>query len=51
VNGILWPFQTALWKKRRRDYFMQDGAIVHTTNGSINVLNKVFEDRLISHKL
>jgi hypothetical protein len=32
-------------------YFMQVGATVHTANYSINVLNWVFENRLISHRL
>jgi hypothetical protein len=30
---------------------MQDGATAHTATYSINDLNKVFEDRLISHRL
>jgi hypothetical protein len=32
-------------------YFMQDGATAHTADYSIYVLNKVFEDRLISRGL
>jgi hypothetical protein len=32
-------------------YFMQAGATAHTANYSINVLNKVSEDRLISCRL
>jgi hypothetical protein len=31
--------------------FIQDGAIAHTANYSINVLNEMFEDRLISRRL
>jgi hypothetical protein len=30
---------------------MQDGATAHTADYSINVLNEVFEDRLISRRL
>jgi hypothetical protein len=37
--------------KKRYGYFMQDSAIAHIANYSINVLNEVSEDRLISHKL
>jgi hypothetical protein len=32
-------------------YFMQDGATAHTAIYSINVLNKVFENRMISRGL
>jgi hypothetical protein len=32
-------------------YFMQDGATSHTATYSINFLNEVFEDRLISRGL
>jgi hypothetical protein len=32
-------------------YFMQDGAITHTDNYSIDVLREVFEDRMISCRL
>jgi inhibitor of nuclear factor kappa-B kinase subunit alpha len=45
---FLGPFLIALWKKKRHGYFMQDGATAHTATYSINVLNEVFEDRLIS---
>jgi hypothetical protein len=44
-------FLTALRKKKRHGYFMQDGATAHTVTYSINILNKVFEDRLISCRL
>jgi hypothetical protein len=40
-----------LKQKERHGYFMQDGATAHTDIYSINVLNKVFEDRLISCRL
>jgi hypothetical protein len=45
------PFSGALRKKKRHDYFMQDGATAHTATYSINVLNEVFDNRLISHRL
>jgi inhibitor of nuclear factor kappa-B kinase subunit alpha len=45
---FLGPFSGALWKKKIHGYFMQDGATAHTATYSINVSNKVFEDRLIS---
>jgi hypothetical protein len=48
---FLGPFLTALWKNKRHGYFMQDGATAHTAAYSINVLNKMFEDRLISRGL
>jgi inhibitor of nuclear factor kappa-B kinase subunit alpha len=48
---FLGPFLRALWKKKRHGYFMQDGATAHTATYSINILNKVFEDRLISRRL
>jgi hypothetical protein len=32
-------------------YFMQYDVTPHTTNYCINVLNEIFEDRLISHRL
>jgi hypothetical protein len=43
------PFMKELWKKIRNGYFMQNGAKAYTDNYSINVLNKAFEDRPISH--
>jgi hypothetical protein len=48
---ILDPFLTALRKKKRHSYFMQAGATAPTATYSINVLNEVFEDRLVSHGL
>jgi hypothetical protein len=45
------PFSGALQKKKIHGYFMQDGAIAHTAIYSINVLDEVFEDRLISRGL
>jgi hypothetical protein len=45
------PFLGALRKKKRHGYFMQDGATAHTATYSTNVLNEVFENRLISHGL
>jgi hypothetical protein len=45
---FLGPFSEALRNKKRHGYFMQDGATTHTATYSINVLNEVFEDRLMS---
>jgi hypothetical protein len=45
------PFSGALPKKKRHSYFMQDGATAHTATYSKNVLNEVFEKRLISRGL
>jgi hypothetical protein len=42
------------WEHYRRKidgYFMQDGAIAHTTNYAIDALNEVFTGRLINHRL
>jgi hypothetical protein len=36
---------------RTYDYFVQDGPTAYTANYSINVLNKMFEDSPISHRL
>jgi hypothetical protein len=44
-------FREHYGRRKRRGYFMQDGATAHTATYSINVLNKVFENRLISHGL
>jgi hypothetical protein len=44
-------FLRALWKKKGHDYFMQDGATGHTANCSVDVLNGVFEDGLVSRRL
>jgi hypothetical protein len=38
-------------EEKPNSYFMEDGATAHTANYSINVLNKVFEDKLRSHRL
>jgi hypothetical protein len=38
-------------EERTYGYFMQDVATAHTATYSIKVLNKVFEDRLISRRL
>jgi inhibitor of nuclear factor kappa-B kinase subunit alpha len=38
-------------RRKRHGYFMQDGATAHTTTYSINVLNEVFENRVISRGL
>jgi hypothetical protein len=35
----------------RYAYFMQDGATEYTANDSINILNQVFEGRLMSYRL
>jgi hypothetical protein len=48
---FLGPFLTALRKKERHGYFMQDGATTHTATYCINVFNDVFEDRLLSRGL
>jgi hypothetical protein len=45
------PFFGALWvKKRTQNYVMQDGATAHIAIYSINILNEVSEDTLMSHK-
>jgi hypothetical protein len=51
ICGILDPVWTALQEEKRYGYFTQDGATAHTANYSINVSNKVFENRLIGHRL
>jgi hypothetical protein len=38
-----------LQKWKRHGYFMQDNTVAH--NYAINVLNKIFEKGLVSHKL
>jgi hypothetical protein len=48
---FLGPFLAASRKKKRHGYFMQDGATAYTANYSINVLNKVFQDRLVSESV
>jgi hypothetical protein len=48
---FLGPFLRALRKKKRHGYFMQDGATAHTATYPINVLNEVFEGRLLSRGL
>lgn len=45
------PILRPLQKMVKHFYFMQDGATGQTANYYINVLNEVFEDRLISHRL
>jgi hypothetical protein len=44
-------FSGALRKKKRHGYFMKYSATAHTGSYSINVLNEVFENRLISRGL
>jgi hypothetical protein len=51
VHDILGPFLAVLWMKKRHCYFMQDGATAHTINYSVDVLNEVFEDKLIRYRL
>jgi hypothetical protein len=52
VSDILRPFFGSIIEEEKTyGYFMQDGATAHTATYSINVLNEVFEDRLISHGL
>jgi hypothetical protein len=40
-----------IWEEEKEVYFMQNGTTAHTANYSIHVLNKAFEDRLISRRL
>jgi hypothetical protein len=44
-------FENIMEEEGLYSYFMQDGATAHTANYSINDLNEVSEDRLISCKL
>jgi hypothetical protein len=37
--AFLGPFLGALWKNKRPDYFIQDGATAYMANYSINVSN------------
>jgi hypothetical protein len=50
VNYIIWPFSGSITEEEY-GYFMQDGATAHTDNFAINVLNKVFDNTLVSHRL
>jgi hypothetical protein len=43
------PILRPLQKMKKHFHFMQDGATAYTAN--YYVLNEVFEDRLISHRL
>jgi hypothetical protein len=43
-------FDSITLEEKTYGYFMQDGATAHTATYSINVLNEVFEDRLISRQ-
>jgi hypothetical protein len=45
------PCSRALQEKERHGYFIQDSATAHTADYSIKVLNKVAEERMISHRL
>jgi hypothetical protein len=52
VTDILGPFFDSITEeKKRHGYFMQDGATAHTATYSINALNEMFENRLISRGL
>jgi hypothetical protein len=52
VSDILRPFFGSITEEEETyGYFMQDGATAHTATYSINVLNEVFENRLISRGL
>jgi hypothetical protein len=52
VTDILRPFFESIKDEEKTyDCFIQDGATAHTADYSINVLNEVFEDRLISRGL
>jgi hypothetical protein len=44
-------FESITEEEKTYGYFKQDGATAHTATYSINVLNEVFEDRLISRGL
>jgi hypothetical protein len=44
-------FENIKEEEKTYGYFMQDGATAHTANYSMNVLNELFEDRLISRGL
>jgi hypothetical protein len=39
-------FLTALWKRKRRGYFMQDGMMAHFVNYTIDVLNEAYIDHI-----
>jgi hypothetical protein len=41
---------TALQKRKRYDYFVQDVSTAHTADYWVNVLNEMLEDRLMSHR-
>jgi inhibitor of nuclear factor kappa-B kinase subunit alpha len=41
-------FENITEEEKTYGYFMQDGATAHTVTYSINILNEVFEDRVIS---
>jgi hypothetical protein len=52
VSDILRPFFGSITEEKKTyGYFMQYGATAHTGTYSINVLNEVFENRLISRGL
>jgi hypothetical protein len=52
VSDILRPFFGSIAEEDKTcGYFMQDGATAHTATYPINVLNEVFENRLISREL
>jgi hypothetical protein len=52
VTDILRPFFDSITEEENTyGYFRQDGATAHTATYSINVLNEVFEDRLVSRGL
>lgn len=49
---ILWSFFESITEEENAySYFMQGGLTAHTAHYSINVLSRVFEDRLVSHRL
>ena len=52
IAQILRPFFSELTEEEKTfGFFQQDGATAHTANDSMNVLQSVFEDRIISRGL
>lgn len=52
VTDVLRSFcENIMEEGSRYAYFMQDGATEYTANDSINILNQVFEGRLMSYRL
>jgi hypothetical protein len=51
VNNILNPFFAELTEKRLYSAFQQNSAAAHLANASLEVLQEVFSDGIISHGL